>query len=521
LGETAMMSYLKSPWVSGILFALLIAPTIISYRSYAFQWDDAGYLEQAINFANHVWSGDRHAVSDDLSIDRRPPLMRFIGLPWGMTRSWENASRYFVTLELLQGILAAICLYLLLSLGAGRVLLFLASVCVFASLGPYPRPEAFAHEHASGFLADGIFAWTILAACLLIPYEQVERPASVGSDYRRGVLWAGILSIGVLNKASFFYFLALILPCLVFVRWRRLGADPVRRTLLAFLVAMLPAIAYWARYGARSLYNGWAASFGHDAPLYYTPLGSFIGNALLQSPGLIVSGIFCAICLVIVWNAGAGRRSRLVPVLIVMGYLAICLAAPNRQIRYMFPAIISLPFLLALTASRTHSVPRSASLSAAAVAILSFAVLAAPTASRADRQSIGRSEAVLTEADRYGVTRMVLASDSPTFNNSLLRVVMALKASPIKTETFAFHGPDDIALTNDFEAMRRADFVVLQDRSALDSAPTNSRYSEYQKYLDAQDTESVVRIRKADLTIYCMRRCTNSGSRSAELRSNP
>ena len=90
----------------------------------------------------------------------RPPAMTLLGLPWGPLASWDAAGKCFITLAAMISLLAALCLYLLLRIGVKPFFLVVASVCVVASIGPYP-PGATAHAVATAFMADSLFAWTI------------------------------------------------------------------------------------------------------------------------------------------------------------------------------------------------------------------------------------------------------------------------------------------------------------------------------------------------------------------------
>jgi hypothetical protein len=55
--------------------------------------------------------------------------------------------------------------------------------------------------------------------------------------------------------------------------------------------------------------------------------------------------------------------------------------------------------------------------------------------------------------------------------------------------------------------MSASDIVAMQDRGGVDSAFTNTRYTDYRQYLDENAS---LMIKVQDLTIYCMRNCSAS-----------
>ena len=176
------------------LFACCVAPTFISYQPYCFRWDDSDYLRRSMVVSRAFWSGDVNALLPAM-VSIRPPAMTFLGIPWGPLGSWDAAGKCFVSLAVGISLIVAICLYLLLRIGVKPLFLMVAGFCVIASLGPYPA-GATAHADATAFLADSFFAWTCLAAALLLPFEAKSDCPSVPGDVLRGILWGSLLSVG-------------------------------------------------------------------------------------------------------------------------------------------------------------------------------------------------------------------------------------------------------------------------------------------------------------------------------------
>jgi hypothetical protein len=135
------------------------------------------------------------------------------------------------------------------------VILLIASVCVFASLGLGPNlPEAnlrFSNVHgcAKAFLADSLFACTALAAVLLIPYEARTHCLSIRDAVMRGILWGSILSLGVMAKLNFLYFIVFIVPTLFLIRLHHGGLRSALAALIAFACWSAPSAIYLVQHG--------------------------------------------------------------------------------------------------------------------------------------------------------------------------------------------------------------------------------------------------------------------------------
>jgi hypothetical protein len=476
--------YLKALMLS-VVFVLFIAPTLVSYAPYSFRWDDADYLWRSIRASQAFWSGNGHDLLSAM-VSIRPPVMTLLGLPWGPLASWDDAGKCFITLTGLTALSAACALFLLLRIGVNSFYLVVASICVFAALGPWPA-GTYAHFFSSGFMADSLFAWSAFAAVLLIPYETQKTNPSFKSDLVRGVLWGVIFSLGAITKVSFLYFILLIIPTLFVIRMRESGTRSALLSSVSLAACSLPVTIYWLRYGLPALKNGWAASFGHDAPLYHVSFLRFLSSIVQASPGLLLFGVFVVTGIVFMI---AKRRlvawwPNIVPLLITVGFCAISLASSNRQLRYSFVGIIAVPYLIALLISdKSDAFPRSA---ATTVAMISFCCLLGaglPMWHRAERQCIAKSETVLAQAVSFNAKRVLLATDSSTLNGDLMHV--AIEVSPwlpqIETESLAWNAASGQPIEADFEKISKFDLVVFQNERERDMPLTNQRVSEYERF---------------------------------------
>lgn len=490
---------------STLVFAGCIVPTLVSYAPYSFRWDDSDYLWRSIAVSRAFWSGNRHElVKAMLSI--RPPVMTLLGLPWGPLASWDAAGKGFITLTAVTGFFVACCLFFLLRIGLRPLYLAIASVCVFAALGPYPT-GADAHLSATGFMADSLFAWNAFAGILLIPYEARAQASSTRDGLLRGLLWGIIFSVGAITKVSFLYFVALIIPVLFVVRMRHAGLRSAILSLTSLAVCSLPAAIYWLRYGLPVLKYGRAASFGPTAPLYFVPFTRFLSLSVRQSPGLLLPVIFAiaGTVYVMIKRRDAAWETNAFAILIMVGYCTISLASSNREIRFLFPGIIALPFLVGILISRTTDpVPRGFASLAAMLAFCCLVVAGVPMLHRASRQSIDRSEAVLAQAVEFRAKRVLLATDSSTLNDVLMKVAVAVSPSrlSVETDSLAWRAALGWPIEDDFRAIRESDLIVFQNNEDLDSPFTNQRVSQYEQY--TREHFGSVPIKAADdIRIYC------------------
>jgi hypothetical protein len=466
------------------VFALCIAPTIISYKSYKFTWDDSDYLWRSIAVSKAFWSGNIHEVRSTM-VHFRPPVMTLLGLPWGPLRSWDAAGKCFVTLTGFTAFFAACSLFLLLRVGLKPLYLVIASVCAFVALGPYPE-SAEAHHWSTGFMADSLFAWIAFAATLLIPYEVTYITSSTTDSLVRGVLWAVVFSVGAITKVSFFYFIVAVIPVLFVVRMRHSGFWSALPSLLSLSVCALPVVVYWLRYGRPILNYGRAASFGSTAQLYLVPLSQFISDTLRESPGVLLSGIFAIVgaTYLIVKRRDLTWGTNLLPLLIMLGYCTISLASANREIRFLIPGIIALPFFIGLLISDKTGMPSlRQALVAAILVFICFVVAGMPMMHRADRGSIHFSEVVLAQAVESKANHIVLATDSSSLNSDLMRLAAEVSSKPlVESNSLAWRAALGIPIEDDFRTVGQSDLVVFQNDEMLNSPITNVRVSEYEQY---------------------------------------
>jgi len=473
------------PILSAAIFVLCIAPTFVSYEPYSFRWDDSDYLWRSIAVSKAFWSGNAHEMRVSM-VNIRPPVMTLLGLPWGPLASWDAAGKCFITLTAFTALFVALCLFLLLRVGLKPLYLIIASACAFAALGPYPAGTD-THFSATAFMVDSLLAWTAFAAVLLIPYEATTPTVSTTGALVRGILWGTIFSMGSITKVSFLYFIALTTPILFVVSIRHSGRRRALFSLISLTVCSLPVTIYWLRYGQLALSYARAASFGPTAHLYLAPLSQFLSDTVRQSPGLLLSGMVtvAGIVYLVLKSREAVWGVSVLPLLIMLSYCTISLASTNREIRFLLPGIIGLPFLIGIPISAKTCVVSSGHAIIAAIFVFCCSVAAGvPMLHRANRKSIHVPEVVLTQATESHAKRIVLATDSPSLNWDLMRLALEVSSSRPSVEAYslAWRAASGTPIEEDFRTIGQSDLVVFQNSEALDPPFTNQRVPEYEQY---------------------------------------
>jgi hypothetical protein len=380
---------------------------------------------------------------------------------------------------------------MLLRIGVKPFFLILASVCVGVSMGPYPHSGE-THYIATGFYTDSLLAWTALAAILLVPYEARTPCPQLGDAVLRGIVWGSIFSLGVLTKFSFLYFVVSIVPVLFLIRLHYGGFRNAFATIIAFALFSAPTALYFLIFGRAALDHAEASSFGWMTQYVYNPLLEYLSDAIRDSPGLTLSLVLMAVALLylVIKRRLTQSWPDFLALLIMIGFATIVIASNNRglgaehQFRYVFPAIVALPFLVAILMSgKGGPAPRLSAAFASGLVFCGLLAASVPTLYRASSQSLDRVNAVLAHAAQCHAAHIMLATDSPTLNIQLLvlAITIAPSSDTVKAGTLAYNVR--VPIDEDFRTIRDSDQLVFQDKDALEPWRTNLRVSEYERYV--------------------------------------
>jgi hypothetical protein len=170
--------------------------------------------------------------------------------------------------------------------------------------------------------------------------------------------------------------------------------------------------------------------------------------------------------------------------LIMSGFGIVALASANRDIRYLFPTIVGLPFLAAMLMSGNgHSAPRPSATLAAGLVFCALLAAGVPTRHRADSQVLVRSNAVLAQAARCNAKHITIATVSPTLNGNLMDLAMEVSDRDIsvKVVSYLVGSITGVPIEEEFRTILESDQVFFQ-RDALPLSE-NQRVTEYERYL--------------------------------------
>jgi hypothetical protein len=336
------------------------------------------------------------------------------------------------------------------------------------------------------------------------------------------MLWGLVLSAGVMTKISFLYFVVLIGPTLFIIRLRHSGIRNAGVALFGFVVSSMPAAVYLLKYGGWAFANARESSFGQIADVYHRSVLLFLGDSFRHAPGLVLFFVFVLAALVylIIKERSFLKEPASLAFLIAFVFGVIVLASANRQLRYAFPAIVALPFLLAVILSgKQIPISRMTAALTAGLVLCALTLAALPVRHRAQRQaSLARCDAVLAQAIKCGYKHILLTTDGPALNGANMYLAMEVTRIPVEERSLAYNALYGVPIDEDFRQIRAADLVVFQDDGDLGSLmnlrvriPAHRRYvSELREYAPAKVYEDVTTYSKP------CNRSDHSGTSEAE-----
>lgn len=254
---------------------------------------------------------------------------------------------------------------------------------------------------------------------------------------------------------------------------------------------MTPIAFYLLRWGQSAFALAKSASFGKPAHLYYyTPLAQFLETTIRDAPGLILSLVFMAGALIylVFYRRPARLWPDILALFVMIGFAIIVLASPNREARFAFPVIVALPFMFAILISgRGDPVPRLSAVGAAVLVFCSLVAAALPMRDRPNSESLARSNAVLAQAARCNIKRIILATDSPTLNWNIIRLAMTISGldHSVDIGSLPYDSRDnELSPEEGFSTVHKFDQIAFQHTKLLNLMPLfNQQVTEYENYI--------------------------------------
>jgi len=464
-------------WLAAAMVA--IGPAVVSYKSYRTGWDDLSFLHRAVSLHRAVWNLDARQWAETFALMTKSPLMALLATPWGGSarapESLIGLALFSLAMVTWATILA--CLYVVMRLGVSWWLVLAAAL----SIGLDPMLTRW----AGMFMADALVSWTVLLLLLLVPREAATETHSTAASVRRGLLWGAAISMGILAKVTFWPFLALAGPVVVYLRFRRGGLRAMAISLGVGVAASAPAMAIVIRYGRRFADFAWSASSGDIARFFASPHQSYgtillsYGKAMGAASYLTAGLLAAAVAATIVRKKGAASWY---PLLLLGAYGVQVTTSLVRDPRYFLPVAVGLPFLLAVAASRVRPVTLPHPELVFAGAFVVAALVSWPMHSRIDLRPVHEARALLEACRARNLTDVVLASDSSTWNFEtflLARELMGGPASGVHVETLVYSAVRKKPLEEDLAAIERSDAVIIEEPAPAERDAVNVRWADY------------------------------------------
>ena len=125
-------------------------------------------------------------------------------------------------------------------------------------------------------------------------------------------------------------------------------------------------------------------------------------------------------------------------------------------------------------------------------------------------ESFRRSEAVLALAVASNAKHVLLATDSPTLNASLMSVTTALSPphDSLEMDELSWRIAAGEPIEEDLRIIQGSDLVVFQDEQELTPPFTNRGFSEHMEYTKQHAVDGPVKV-ASDVSVYRLHRDSN------------
>jgi hypothetical protein len=481
--RTALV-FVRGNWSSGIIFALfliLVAPSIVNYTPYYLAWDDTYFFHRAVCFHDAVYRLDVAGMADCYSLVSKSPILTFTTLPWGPAASGEGLiSMAMIALAIFIWIFVVVVYCVAVSAGAAVWPLLVAGLAVWFN--------PFLKGYGGFFISDILLAWCTALLLLLIPLELRSKPGPARMDVTRGALWGLVIFVGVLTKTTFIFFLGPIAIAVIWIRFRRLGMPSCLRAALTAVVCSFPATVIWARFWRNYVGHAVEASFGGVSKFYavagLTPALYLRGYIATCRWGCLPTA---ALLLYFAWKVRKANAQwfRILPVALILIFLAICSTIPINDYRYAMPVMIGLPFVLAVLPSNEEGSRIYPSAAVLGFGLLACVLCSIPMIGRIDLTYVRYAGAVLDEIARPG-TKIMLATETPSLNFETLLLAKELGGSrlhKVAIDSLIYDQIRGLSINDSYRRMEWADYVLFDKPPLLREPKWENQFaSEFYQY---------------------------------------
>ena len=458
-------------------------------------WDEMNYLHRAVCVNRTLFEWDWRGVHGCMLGLYKSPVLMLLLLPFGQIG--DNIG----LIRVAPFTLAIFNFSLLLVIGfmTWRLRVPLAVVLV-AAIAMAGNPLT--HVVGGAVLIDTSVSLVVTIAVLLFAFEISSKVVSGKSAAGRGVFWGMVGTAGVMSKMTFGFFAILLFVPLAVIVWHREGSRYAAVRMFCCFSVSIPGLIVFALYGNQYFWNALRSSIGplaeanaDNLTLWEYTVGQFTGSGL----GGLILLLMAAAAIATTLRRRAVDWTVLYLLLVLIAYFWLVSSTVNRQVRFLLPFWLAMPWCLALVMRGPAGAnPRGAPVRDFALAGLVSVFLALPSLKNYDLSSIELSRSVLRTIPADQSASVMTATDSPDFNieSLLLAYELDRRRFPARLfiDTLVYDGVNGRTLEQSLARLRGADVVLF--RIPLDPAMAaywpNARYEEFLQIAEAEGREIAV-----------------------------
>ncbi|MBP2566427.1 hypothetical protein J2766_003023 [Agrobacterium tumefaciens] len=484
--------------VEAIIFLVILSPLANSWQRISPSWDDTFFLHNGLCLARSFWEANLNAIDICMSQIAKSPIMAVLLIPAGPIggRIEGLSVAPFVLSLAIATLILVLHHFLRLAKVPYIAILLAASFAITTSS---------MRSSGAPFMVDGLLAIVVACTIAFVFVEYENAALSPAQSMKRGMIWAFLITIGMLSKTTYAVIALLVAPIAIWISILRSGLNMTVIKLFSLMVFSIPLVIVLIRYGDIYLAHAKNSSFG--------PLSSFYNDGLSPFRFILDSSaqnwsLWVGILLLLIFVVARGlERERaitgLLVALVILVYFVISSTSPNKDPRFFWLVWVTLPFCAACSIAPQRNSPLSMG-SSPAIQFLCALLIAIPAVGRLDLEKFRTSVAALASLPENATATAYLATDSAHFNIETLLLAQQLewkKYSQLQIRTVVYDVVSEKSPQKSLERLASADYVLGQFPVPGDAPDWANRYaSVFEQSLRASD--KVTKELSADSSIH-------------------
>lgn len=460
--------------VEAIIFLVILSPLANSWQRISPSWDDTFFLHNGLCVARSFWEANLKGVDICMAQIAKSPIMAMLLIPAGPAGGRiESLSVAPFILSLTIAALILVLHYFLRLAKVPFIAIFVAACFAITTSSIW--------SSGAPFMVDGLLAIVVACTVALVFVEYENATLSPAEALKRGMIWAFLITIGMLSKTTYAVIALLIAPIAVWISILRCGLNMTLIKLSSLLVFLIPVAIVFIRYGDIYLAHAKNSSFGPLSSFYSDGLSPFrfILDSSAQNWSLWI-GILLLVVFAIVRGLERERAiAGLLVALVIVVYFVISSTSPNKDPRFFWLVWLTLPFCAACSIAPQ----RSSSLSKGISPVIQFVcalIIAVPAVGRLELEKLRTSVAALASLPANATATVYLATDSAHFNIETLLLAQQLdwkRYSQMQIRTVVYDVVSEQSPQKSLERLENADYVIGQFPVPGDAPDWANRYA--------------------------------------------